>query len=82
MVFSCGDIELNPGPEKRSSCYNSSVCNWYLNSINATNFVKIDLLPAYNTSHQYDMTCLPESFLDASLSSDNDNLNKNDSKLV
>ena len=82
MVFSCGDIELNPGPEKRSSCYNFSVCNWYLNSINATNFVKIDLLQAYNTSHQYDMTCLPESFLDASLSSDNDNLNKNGCKLV
>ena len=55
MLFACGDIELNPGPKKRSSCYNFSVCHWNLNSITTHNFAKIDLLQAYNTIHQYDM---------------------------
>ena len=40
MLFACGCIELNPGPKKRSSCYNFSVCNWNLNSITAPNFAK------------------------------------------
>ena len=82
MLFACGDIELNPSAKKRSSCYNFSVCHWNLNSITAHNFAKIDLLQAYNTIHQYDMICLSESYIDASVSSDNDNLNINDYKLV
>ena len=66
MLFACGDIELNPGPKKGSSCYNFSVCHWNLNSITAHNFAKTDLLQAYNTIHQYDMICLSEFYLDAS----------------
>ena len=27
MLFACDDIELNPGPKKRSSCCNFSVCH-------------------------------------------------------
>ena len=42
----------------------------------------IDLLQAYDTIHQYDMICLSESYLDVSVSSDNDNLNLNRCKLV
>ena len=53
-----------------------------LNSIAAHNFAIIDLLQAYNTIHQYDMFCLSESYLDASVSSDNDNLNINGYKLI
>ena len=68
--------------QKRSSCYNFSVCHWNLNSTTAHNFAKIDLLRAYITIHQNDMTCLSESYLDASVSSDNDNLNINGYKLV
>ena len=82
MLFGCGDIELNPGPIKRSSCSNISVCHWNLNSITAHNFAKIDLLQAYNTIHQYDMINLSESYLDASVSFDNDNLNINGYMLV
>ena len=82
MLFACGDIEPNPGPKKGSSCYNFSVYHWNLNSITAHNFAKIDLLQAYNTIHQYDMICLSESYLDASVSSDNDNLNIDGYKLV
>ena len=82
MLFACGDIELNPGSKKGSSCYNFSVAHWNLNSITAHNFAKIDLLQAYNTIHQYDKICLSEFYLDASVSSDNDYLNINGYKLV
>ena len=82
MLFACGDIGLNPGPKKRSSCYNFLACYWNLNSITAHKFAKMDLLQAYNTIHQYDMICLSEFYLDASVSSDNDNLNINGYKLV
>ena len=82
MLFACGDTELNPGPKKRSSCYNFSVCHWNLTSITAHNFAKIDLLQAYNTIHQHDMICLSESYLDTFVSSGNDNLNISGYKLV
>ena len=49
MQFACGDIKLNPGPQKRSSPYNFSVCHWNFNSITALNFAIIDILQACNT---------------------------------
>ena len=76
MLFVCGDIQLNPGP-KKELLYNFSVCHWNLNSITARIFAKTHLLKAYTTIHQYDMICLSESDLDASVSSDNDNPNIN-----
>ena len=62
--------------------HNFSVCHWNLNSITAHNFGKIDLLQAYNTTHQYEMICLLESYLDLTVSSDNDNMSVNHYKLV
>ena len=56
--------------------------HWNLNSITAHNFVKVNLLQAYNTVHNFDMICLSESNLDSSVSSDNDNLYIKDYKLV
>ena len=79
ILFVCGDVELNPGPINRNSCYNFSICHWNLNSIAAHNFAKVNLLQAYNAIHDFDMICLPESYLD---SSDNDNLYIRDYKLV
>ena len=67
--------------QKRSSCHNFLVCHMNLNSINAHDLGKIDL-QACNTIHQYDMICLLESYLDASVSSDDDDLNVNGYKLV
>ena len=61
--------------KKRNSCYNFSIFHWNLKSITAHNFARTDLLQAYNTAHQHDIICLSESYLDASVSSDNDNLN-------
>ena len=67
--------------QKRSSCHNFLVRHVNLNSINAHDLAKIDL-QACNTIHHYDMICLLESYLDASVSSDDDDLNINGYKLV
>ena len=53
-----------------------------LKSITAHNFVKEYLLQAYNAIHNFDLICLSESYLDSSVSSDNDNLYIRDYKLV
>ena len=82
ILFVSGDVELNPGPKNRNSCYNFSICHWNLNSITAHNFAKLNLLQAYNTIHDFDTICLSESYLDSSISSNNDNLYIRDYKLV
>ena len=75
MLFTCGDIESSPGPRRRDSWYNFSVCHWNLKSMTALNFEKINLLEAYNTINKFDVMCLSESYLDSSIASDNDGLN-------
>ena len=57
-----GDIEINPGPTNGNSL---SVCHWNLNGIAAHKFIKISLLEAYNTIHDFDIICLSETFLDS-----------------
>ena len=70
-----GDIESNPGPRRRDSCYSFSICYWNLNSMTAHNFEKINLLETYNTIQKFDVICLLESYLDSSIAFDNDDLN-------
>ena len=41
ILLTLGDIESNPGPRRRDSCYNFSICHWNLNSMTAHNFEKI-----------------------------------------
>ena len=66
-----GDIEQNPGP-KPSSCQSFSVCHWNLNSILAHNFIKLSPLRPYITVHKFDVVCWSETYLNASISNDND----------
>ena len=68
-----GDIEINPGP-KPNSCQRFSICHWNLNSISAQNFLKLSLLRAYITDHNFDVMCLSETYLDSSTLHDDDNL--------
>ena len=82
ILFICGDVELNPGPKNRNSCYNFSICHWNLNGITANNFAKVNVLQAYNSIHYFYLICLSESYLDSSVSSDNDNLYIRDCKLA
>ena len=62
----CVDGELNPEPKNTKSSYNFSIYHWNLNSFPAHDFSKLSLIEVYNTHHNFDMTCLPETDLDSS----------------
>ena len=68
-----GDIEQNPRP-KSNSLQSFSICHWNLNSISAHNFIKISLLKTYIVTYKLDVICLSETYLDSSISNDDDNL--------
>ena len=48
-------------------------CHWSLNSISAHNFIKIPQ-KTYIATHRLDVICLLETYLDSSISNDDDNL--------
>ena len=57
-----------------SSCVNFSICHWNLNTISAHNFIKISLLRVYVSTHNFNILCLPETYLDSIISSNDNNL--------
>ena len=68
-----GDIEKSPGP--KPNYYQSfSICHCNLNSIFALNFLKLSLLQAYITVHNFDFICLSETYLESSILHGDDNL--------
>ena len=66
------DTEKNRGYP--SSCDKFPICHWNLNSISAHNVMKISLLSAYISNHNFDILCLTETYLDSSISSNDNNL--------
>ena len=59
-------IEANPWPGGwRCSL---SVCHWNLNSIWVEEFSKLSQILAFLNVHQFDISCLTETFLDSSIS--------------
>ena len=68
-----GDIEENPGP-KRNSNQSFSICHWNLNSITAHNYLKVSLLRAYISLHNFDVVCISETYLDSTTALDDENL--------
>ena len=75
LLICAGDIELNPGPRKNNITYTFFFCHWNIDSIAAHDFLKLSLLEAYNVDHKFDMICLSETFLDSSISSNDERLN-------
>ena len=68
ILIQHGDIELNPGPNKKNKPL--SCCHWNVNSLAAHKFLKKSSLEAYNSIHNYDFICISETYLDSSISSD------------
>ena len=68
-----GDIEPNPGP-KPNFCQSFSICHWNLYSISAHNFIKLSLLRPYIAIHKFDVVCLSETYLNASITNDDGSL--------
>ena len=67
------DVEKNTGPRSYCAQY-LTICHWNLNSIAAHNFTKIAFLKACLSVHKMDIVCVSETFLDSSISIDDDNL--------
>ena len=63
LLFRCGDIEENPGPKYSSLTF----CHCNLNDLTARNSIKMSLLQAYTTRHNYDIIYLSETFLNSSI---------------
>ena len=72
LIVCSGDIEVNPGPKIKSQL---SFCHWNLNGLSAHNFVKVSVLQARVVTHDHDTVCLSETFLDSSISN-NDERNR------
>ena len=70
-----GDIEVYPGP-KRKSCRRQSfsICHWNSNSLIAQSFAKVSLLTAYLSINKFDIVCLSETFLNCEILTDDYNL--------
>ena len=68
-----GDIEKNPVPLKDFS-QTFSIGHWNLNSLAAHNFTKVALLKAYSSVQRFDIFCISETYLNSSITEDDDNL--------
>ena len=66
-----GDIEVNLEPKIKSQL---SFCQWNLNGLAAHNFIKVSLLQVLSVTHDYDIICLSETFLDWSISNEDERI--------
>ena len=58
-------LKKNTGPKYSSLTF----CHWNLNGLTAHDSIKISLLQAYVTQHNYDIICLSKTFLNSSIDS-------------
>ena len=64
-------MEQNPGPKYTKYL---SLCHWHLNSLAAHAFAEVSALKALNGTENFDFICLPESYLDSTISSDDSSI--------
>ena len=72
ILLISGDIETITGPKKSSAI---KFCFWNLNGLAAHDFVKVPLIEAFITTHNFDIACLSETFLDSTISHNDENIN-------
>ena len=70
LLSQCGDIEANSGPRFSSLTF----CHWDLIGLTAHDSIKISLVQAYITQHNYDIICLSETFLNSPIQSDDNRI--------
>ena len=63
----------NLGPKKDFS-QTFSIGHWNLNSLVAHNFTKVALLKAYFFAQRFDIFCISETYLNSSITEDDDSL--------
>ena len=67
LLVCSGDININPGPKTKNQIL---FRHWNLNGLAAHNFTIVYLLQVLSVTHDYDIICLSETFLDSSISND------------
>ena len=72
LLVNSGDIETNPGPRKSSPI---KFCRWNLNGLAAHDFIKVPLIEAFISTHNLDILCLSETFLDSTIDLNDENTN-------
>ena len=81
LVLKAGDIELNPGPNKKSHSY-FSCCRWDVNSLLTDNYCKVAALKAYKSVYKYDFLCVSGTFPNSSFESNDKDLTIEDYNLI
>ena len=71
LLLRSGDVETNLGPKKSSVI---KFCHWNLNGLAANDFLKASLIEAFITTHNFDIICLSETFLDSTVSQHDENI--------
>ena len=72
LLVNSGDIEMNPGPRKSSPI---KFCHCKLNGLAAHDFIKVPLIEAFVSTHNFDILCLSETFLDSTIDFNDENVN-------
>ena len=78
LFFSCGDIEANFGPKYSTLTF----CDWNLNGLTAHDSVKILLLQACITRHNYDIICILQTFLNSFIETNDDTISTGGYNLI
>ena len=73
------DIETNSGPKKSSAI---KFRLWNLNGLVAYEFVKVLLIEGFSTTHNFDIACLSQFFLDSTIFRNDENININSCSLL
>ena len=73
LFYLSGDVEINPGPVTNYS-QGFKICHWNINSLYLLIILLKFLLEAYAISHNIDVICLSETFLNSSYSSNDTRL--------
>ena len=71
LLILSGDAEINPG-SLSSFQKIFPICHWNVNGISAHDYSKSFLLKAHIILHQFDIICLSETYLDSTISNDDD----------
>ena len=75
LILLSGDVEIHAGP-RRNTDETFSIWHWNLNSLPAYNYNKLFFLKAYIAVHKFGVICLFETYLDATVASDDGNLER------
>ena len=71
LLLRSGDVETNPNSKKSSVI---KFCHWNLNGLGAHDFLKVSLIEAFITTHNFDIICLSDTFLDSTVSQHDKNI--------